>query len=127
MDLRGIETGLSRFTLAILLIYFPLETWVSLPHGLWNPFYLVDLIAMVLLFSGALRSLRARPEPQPALLCAAWAWTAANGWRGTSWRVFELLEGGELEYGPGEVWVVGGATALALACFVLSLVLILRD
>jgi hypothetical protein len=32
--------------------------------------------------------------------------------------VAELCAGGELDYGPGEVWVVGIATAIALICFV---------
>ena len=57
-DRRAIETGLARFTLAALVVYFPMETWVSWPHGLWNPFYLVDFIAMVLMFWGARVSLR---------------------------------------------------------------------
>ena len=127
MDWRGVETALARFVFVALVVYFPLETWVSLPHGLLNPFYLVDFIAMLLLFTGALVSLRARPRPAPGLLCAAWGWTAANGWRGTSWRVFELIEGGQLEHGRAEAWVVGIASSIALGCFVLSLVLVVRD
>ena len=82
------------FTLVVLVIYFPVETWASLPHGLWSPFYIVDLIAMALLLWGAVRSLRARPERSPAILCAAYAWTVANGWRATFGRMYELLEGG---------------------------------
>lgn len=58
MDLRRAETGLAWFTLGVLVIYFPVETWASLPHGLWSPFYIVDLIAMALLLWGAFRSLR---------------------------------------------------------------------
>lgn len=126
MNLRKTETGLARFTLGGLVIYFPVETWVSLPDGLWDPFYLVDLIAMLLLFWGAVRSLRARPSPAPGVLCAAYAWTAANGWRATFGRVWELLEGGELAYGAGELWVVGCGTAVTLACFALSLFLVVR-
>jgi hypothetical protein len=124
--LRKAETGLARFTLGGLLIYVPVETWTSWPGGLWNPFYLVDLIAMVLLFAGAVHSLRARPRPAPGVLCAAYAWTAANGWRATFGRVFEVLEGGELDYGTGELWAVGGGTALTLACLGLSLFLVVR-
>lgn len=71
MDLRQVETGLAYFTLGALVVYFPVETYVSLPEGLWNPFYIVDLIAMVLMFWGALHSLRARPSRSPELLCAA--------------------------------------------------------
>lgn len=99
MALRKIETGLAYFTLCALVIYFPVETWASLPEGLWNPYYLVDLIAMILLGWGAIRSLRARPHQSPAVLCAAYAWSAANGWRATFGRMFELLEGGTLDHG----------------------------
>ena len=127
MDLRRIETGLAWFTLGVLVIYFPVETWVSLPRGLWNPFYLVDLIAMLLMFWGAVRSLRARPERSPAVLCAAYAWSAANGWRATSGRLFELLEGGTLGHGAAEMWAVSIATAIGLGCFVLSLYLVVRS
>jgi hypothetical protein len=67
MDRRKIESGLAWFTLGALVIYFPVETWASLPQGLWNPFYIVDLIAMALLLWGALRSLKARPNPSPAV------------------------------------------------------------
>ncbi|HYO11741.1 MAG TPA: hypothetical protein VE685_00925 [Thermoanaerobaculia bacterium] len=126
MDLRKAETHLAWFTLGGLLVYALVETWTSLPHGLWNPFYLVDLIAMLLLFFGALHSLRARPRPAPAVLCAAYAWTAANGWRATFGRVFEILEGGELDYGTGELWAVGVGTALVLALFAFSLFLVVR-
>ncbi len=127
-DPRKAETALARFSIALLVIYFPVETWVSLPYGLWNPFYLVDFIAMVLLLWGGVHSLRARPGRAPGLLAAAWGWAAANGWRGTFWRVFDIYEGGELDYGMAELWAVGIATTLALACFLLSLVLVVaRD
>ena len=126
MTLRKVETGLAWFTLGVLVIYVPVETWTSLPHGLWNPFYLIDLIAMLLLFFGATRSLRARPASSPAVLCAAYAWSAANGWRATFGRLFELLDGGALTYGVGELWAVGIATVLALGCLGLSLFLVVR-
>lgn len=125
MDLRKAETGLARFTLGGLAVYVPVETWVSLPE-LWDPFYLIDLIAMLLLFWGAVHSLRARPSPAPEVLCAAYAWTAANGWRATFGRVWELLEGGELEYGIGELCFAGCGTAVALGCLALSLFLVVR-
>jgi hypothetical protein len=126
MDARRVETGLARFTLAALVVYFPAETWVSLPYGLLNPFYLVDFIAMVLMLCGAVVSLRARPEAAPAVLCAAYAWAAANGWRATWGRVLELARGGSLDHGVAEVWVVGAASAIGLACFGVSLVLVVR-
>ena len=127
MDLRKTETGLAWFTLGALVLYFPVETYVSLPDGLWNPFYIVDLIAMALLSWGAIRSLRARPESSPGILCAAYAWTTANGWRATFGRMFELLEGGKLDYGSTEMWVVAIATAIGLSCLVVSLLLVVRS
>jgi hypothetical protein len=127
MNLRKIETGLAYFTLGALVIYFPVETWASLPEGLWNPFYIVDLIAMILMFWGAMRSLRARPASSPAVLCAAYAWAGANGWRATFDRLFEMLNGGTLAHGKVELWAVGIATAVGLVCFVLSLYLVVRS
>jgi hypothetical protein len=127
MDLRKAETGLAWFTLGVLVIYFPVETWASLPHGLWSPFYIVDLIAMGLLFWGAVRSLRARPERSPAILCAAYAWTVANGWRATFGRMYELAGGGTLDHGPAEMYAVSIATAIALTCLILSVYLVVRS
>jgi len=123
---RRVETGLARFTLVSLAVTFPAETWVSLPYGLSHPFYLVDLIAMILLFWGAWRSLRARPRSSPAILCAAYGWAASNGWRATFGRISALAEGEALDHGPAEAWVVGAASAIALGSFVLSLVLVVR-
>ena len=127
MSLRSIETGLAWFTLGALVVYFPVETWASWAEGLWNPFYLVDLIAMILLGWGAVRSLRARPESAPAVLCAAYAWSAANGWRATFGRMFELLEGGTLDHGAAEMCFVSIGTAIFLAGLVLSLYLVVRS
>jgi hypothetical protein len=114
-------------TLAGLVIYFPAETYVSWPGGLWHPFYLVDLIAMALLLWGAVHSLRARPQRSPGLLCGAYGWAAANGWRATFWRLSELRAGGELEYGVREAWTIGIASAVALAFFAVLLVLTAFD
>ena len=126
MTARNIETALARFTLALLVVYIPVETWASWPNVVANPFYWVDLIAMVLLLWGAVHSLRARPRAAPGVLCAAYAWTAANGWRATFGRWTELQRGGELQLGVGELWGVGAATALALACLALALFLVVR-
>ena len=125
MNLRTTETWLAYFTLGFLVFYFPIETWASRAR-LTSPFYIVDLIAMILLLLGAVRSLRARPRAEPGILCAAYAWSSANAWRATFGRVAEVLEGRELENGPAELWVVGGGTALLLGCLVLSLVLVVR-
>jgi hypothetical protein len=128
MDNRRTETALARATLLALVLYFPVETWTSWKHEYWlfNPFYIIDLIAMLLLLYGAMRSLRARPRPAPGALCAAYAWTAANGWRATWGRVFELRDGGRLDHGSLELWAVGGATLLALMCLASSFYLMIR-
>lgn len=125
---RRLETRLARATQVALVFYFPIETWTSWSHDYWllNPFYIVDLIAMALLLYGATRSLRARPRPAPGALCAAYAWTAANGWRATWGRAFELRDGGQLDHGLVELWVVGGATLLSLLCLAWSFHLMVR-
>jgi hypothetical protein len=123
---RKVETILARFTLAALVIYFPAETWFSWPYGLTCPFYLVDLIAMILMLWGALHSLRARPRCAPAILCGAYGWAACNGWRATFGRISELREGGSLDFGACELWCVGAATTLALICLLVSLILVVR-
>ena len=120
---------LARFSLAALIVYFPIETWVSLPYGLWHPMYLVDFIAMCLLAFGGIYSLRSRPDPAPGPLCAAYGWASANAWRATAWRWIDVFEtGGEkLDRGMLEVWVVTVAAVLALGLFALSLVLVVRS
>ena len=125
MNLRRTETGLARFTLCGLVVYVPLETWASLPR-LWSPFYLVDLIGMVLLSMGVFQSLRARPASAPGLLCAGFAWTGANFWRAFWGRTAEVLGGGSLMYGTAELWVVGVGTAIVMGCLCLSVLLVIR-
>jgi hypothetical protein len=122
MNSRRTETLIAWFTLAALAIYVPGETYVSWPR-LTSPYYVVDLIAMALLLWGSVHSLRARPACSPGILCAAYGWAAANGWRSTLARFDRIHERGELHYGIAEVWVVGIATAIALALFVLLLAL----
>jgi hypothetical protein len=114
---RSIETALARTTLVIVAVYAPLETWVSWGDGLLSPYYLVDVVAMVLLFWGALYSLSRRPQPASGVLCAAYAWTSANGWRATAdrWRVLEA--GGALAHGSAEMWIVSITTALSIVVF----------
>lgn len=123
MTRRAIESVLAYLTLCVLVIYAPLETWVSWPRGLLNPFYLIDAIAMLLLFWGAVHSLRARPRPAPEILCVAVAWATANGWRATFGRLSAIRAGGTLEYGATEMWTVGLTTAFGLTIFATLLVL----
>jgi hypothetical protein len=126
MNLRRAETGLARSTLGGLIIYVPLETVASLPAP-WDPFYLVDLIGMVLLSTGTFQSLRARPATAPGLLCAGYAWTGANFWRAFWGRMEEVGQGGSLTYGSAELWVVGVGTAVVMGCLALSLLLVFRS
>lgn len=122
---RTIESRLARCTLCALAVYMPLETWFSLP-ALWDPFYLVDLIAMVLLYVGARRSLRATPAPAPGMLAAGFAWTGANAWRAFWGRAAAVADGGTLTYGFTELSIVGVGTALALGALAVSLFLVAR-
>jgi hypothetical protein len=46
MDARKIESILARFTLVLVAIYLPVETYASWRYGLLNPFYIGDAIAM---------------------------------------------------------------------------------
>lgn len=119
MTSRTLETRLANFTLGGLAIYAPLETYASWGDGLSSPYYLVDLIAMVLLLWGAIHSRRASPHSAPGLLAAGWGWFGANAWRATFDRVYAVRAGGQLEFGPVELWVVGGATAIAIVCLAL--------
>ncbi len=129
---RGaLETKLAHFTLGALVLFAPLETWASWSmaggaHGLLSPYNIIDVVGMALMLLGSLHSLRARPHPAPGVMCAAHGWMAANGWRATLGRVDALAEGDPLRFGSPELWVVAGATALALACFALSLTLTAR-
>lgn len=124
MTRRGVETAIAWWTLGVLAIYIPLETWVSLPHGLGSPYYLVDVVAMALLLWGALHSLRARPRPSPELLCVGAAWASANGWRATFDRLNALDAGGTLDYGSTEMWSVAIATGVSLVLFAVLLGLV---
>jgi len=113
---------LATFTLAFLVVYAPIETWYSLPE-LWDPFYLVDFIGMVLLTLGVVR-LRRGPSPPPlGMLVAGYAWTGANFWRATFGRVIEVANGGDLDYGWAELCFTACITIAACAGLVWSLVL----
>ena len=123
MTPRGVETLIARFTLAVLLVYAPLETWASWP-ALSNPFYLVDVVGFALLLWGALASLRARPGVAPGVLCAGYAWSAANGWRALALRLEILQEGGHVDVGL--VWLIGLGEIAALIGLALLLLLVVE-
>ena len=124
MTPRSLETTIARFTLVVLLIYAPLETWGSWPSGLSNPFYLVDAVGFALLLWGALASLRARPDVAPGVLCAGYAWSAANGWRALALRLEILQEGGHVDVGL--VWLISLGEIAALIGLALLLLLVME-
>jgi hypothetical protein len=120
------ERRLAAFTLAFLAFYAPIETWGSWPD-LLSPYYLVDLVGILLLLFGAVRTRRGRSRQGLAFVGGGWAWMAAAGWRATADRVFELAEGGQLEYGNLEMCFVVCSLGLALAGFVWSLAIASRS
>jgi hypothetical protein len=123
VNARNVESGLAWFTLGLLAVYAPLETWASLPEGLWRANYLVDVAAMALLLWGAVHSLRARPAPAAGVLCGAYGWATANGCRAAAARLAHAQATGQSHADLGAVTL---AAAVSLACFVLSLLLVAR-
>ena len=113
MTARHAATRLSTFTLAVLIVYAPIETWYSMP-ALWNPFYLVDLSGIALLTAGVARVRRPPVPPRFAVLAAGHAWTASNMWRAFFDRVSETASGGSLEYGWAELCFSGCVMLAAL-------------
>ncbi len=124
MTPRSVETAVARFTLVLLVVYAPLETWASWP-ALTNPFYLVDAIGFALLLWGALASLRARPGLAPGVLCAGYAWSGANGWRALALRMEILQQGGEVDVAL--VWLLVFSEVVALTGLALLLLLVVES
>ncbi len=96
---------LVMFTIVVLVIYVPIETLYSLP-ALWDPFYLVDFIGMVLLGWGVVRCRRNATPGNLAILAAGYAWEGANFWRALFGRVEEITGGGQLRLGWAELCFV---------------------
>ncbi len=122
MRLRRIETALAWFSLGALVVYVPLETWVSWPH-LDSPGYVVDVIAFALLLYGGAHSLSVRPRSGIAPLCAAWGFCACLGWRSYFMRVVARQKSLAIYEGEPPIvgQVVGVATIIAFAALVLCL------
>lgn len=113
------------FTIVILAIYAPVETWYSLPR-LWDPFYLVDFIGMALLGWGVVLCRRTASLSGLAVLAAGYGWTGANFWRALFGRVQALANGEVLRLGWAELCFVGCGTVAALAGLVWALRLATR-
>ena len=123
---RALETGLAWFTLAALAVYAPSETWIS-RGDLSSPGYIVDAIAMVLLFVGAVYSLLARPHSGIAPLAAAWGWTACLWWRSYFTRKISRERGLGIYEGQETLETIAGyATIIGLVVFGTSLYLAFR-
>jgi hypothetical protein len=112
---------LRRFTTVFLAIYAPLETWLSLP-GLWDPFYLVDVVGMALMVAGLVWLRRGPASRGAAILAAAFGWSGANFWRAMAERLASdysagrYPEGKLVNGGPLGVAIVGGVL-IALCIF----------
>jgi branched-subunit amino acid ABC-type transport system permease component len=126
MSPRTIETTLAYVTLAFLAVFAPLETVVSWPYGLTSPYYLVDAIAIVVMGTGAVRSLRARPASAPSVLTVGWAWAGANFWRASLARSETIASGGKLSFGSIEMTLAIVTTALAMSFVALGIWLIMK-
>ena len=112
--------ALVTFTIVVLAIYAPIETLYSLP-ALWDPFYLVDFVGMILLGWGVVRCRRHATSGNLAILAAGYAWEGANFWRALFGRVEEIAGGGQLRLGWAELCFVACGTLAALVAMVWSL------
>ena len=119
------EQSLATYTLWVLVFYAPIETWASWPE-LYSPYYLVDLIAMVLLALGVVRSRQGQALTSLTLMAAGWGWLGANGWRATADRFELLAQGGALEFGAAEMCFVVCGTVASLIGVAWSLHVVTR-
>ena len=114
------------FTIVLLTIYAPIETWYSAPE-LWDPFYLVDFIGMVLLTWGVARVMRDGGSARGfAILATGYGWEGANFWRALFGRLEAMGHGEVLRLGAAELCFVACGTVAALVAMVWSLRLATR-
>jgi hypothetical protein len=119
------DRPLATYTLWVLVFYAPIETWASWPE-LYSPYYVVDLIAMVLLAVGVVLSRQGRQLAALGFLTGGWGWLGANGWRATADRFDLLAEGGSLELGAAEMCFVICGTVAAIVGLAWSLSAVTR-
>ena len=97
------ESTLIGYTVALIAIYGPIETWVSYPH-LLDLFYLVDAIGVALLLAGVLMWRSSTRIPYTAVLAIGYGWLGANFWRGMAMRL-------DASYDPAQ-WPEGKIVAV---------------
>ncbi len=128
-DLRPLSKAIVMYTFVWLLVYVPLETYVTWSiaglRGFGYSSYVMNVVGMGLMLWGAVSARRQQPFG-PALLATGWSWTAATFWRATSDRYWWVSQGHSLYAGPMELWVAPVLTALAVAGLVASLRLVVR-
>lgn len=130
MTTERLADGLTKFTFVWLIVYAPLETFVTWSiagvGGFLYSSYILDVVGMGLMLWGAVRTRRGSPAGS-AVLAVGWSWTAATFWRATSDRFWWVSLGHELYAGPMELWLAPALTAVAVAALAASMVLVFRQ
>lgn len=104
------ESTLIRYTVALVAVYGPIETWVSFPR-LLSLFYLVDAIGLALLAAGVVLWRRATRIPYTVMLATGYGWLGANVWRGMAMRLEQAYD--PARWPEGKIVAVG-ATGVAV-------------
>lgn len=129
MTTRQLGRWTTLFTFTWLIVYAPLETYVTWSiggaGGLLHSAYILDVAGMGLMLWGALATSRGAPAGS-TILAVGWSWTAAVFWRATADRFWWSSLGHSLYFGPSELWLAPAITAVAVGGFVASLVLAIR-
>jgi hypothetical protein len=118
---RRIETWLAWFSIAGACIHLLLETIYHLKFGQFLPFLIVDYIAVALLVSSAVSSLRARPAPLPGLLAGAWGFASCLAYVAFFAFLQQYLEGQGSAF---MVIILGVALSAAFLAFALTIFLV---
>ena len=127
------ESTLIVYTVALIAIYGPIETWVSFPR-LLSLFYLVDALGLALLVAGVVMWRRKARIPYTAVVAIGYGWLGANFWRGMAMRLEQAYD--PARWPEGKIVAVGatgvaiGGTVLVGLCvigMILSLLAARRD
>ena len=113
MTRSRLETPFAIYTLLSALVHFTGETYYHVAIGQSLPFYVVDLISIVLCLMGAIGSLAIRRSGGSASgwLAAGWGFALCLNYR----AFFSRLERTEPLAEPGTVLYVLGATLILSA------------